>query len=391
MKVRPTSRRHVKARVPNSNGHADRRRRLTRVGAATCAFIVVLLVCASFITVPYEAITPGSTFDVSHLITLPSGIRHADSGSVSLVDVDLVPLRAIDYLFFRFNPDNQIVPTGEILGANTQSTVDEQGLLDMVSAQQAATYVAFQQLGYSIRAQQERVVVYDLLPRSPAALGSSRVSLRVGDIICKFDGDVITSVASLRRSIIHHRVGDRVTIEVERYGQSRMHSVQLRLGALSSKRSGVEVCSVSSASMAQAFRRDAPCLGVVLMPIYHLGNMPFVVKLSAGGIIGPSAGLAFTLGIIRDLDRLSLTNGLSVAATGTIAMDGSIGDVGGVAQKTIEVRNSKASVFFVPTSEFQVAKSRAGPHLRVFPVTSISQVLRDLHTLGGQILRRVPR
>jgi len=51
---------------------------------------------------------------------------------------------------------------------------------------------------------------------------------------------------------------------------------------------------------------------------------------------------------MQELDPADLTGGQKVAATGTMSMDGTVGDVGGVAQKTIAVRAAGASVFFVP-------------------------------------------
>ena len=115
------------------------------------------------------------------------------------------------------------------------------------------------------------------------------------------------------------------------------------------------------------------------------------VDLSSEGIVGPSAGLAFTLGLMQELDPADLTGGLKVAATGTMSIDGSVGDVGGVAQKTIAVRGAGASVFLVPKQEYAVAKSHAGPNLRVYAVSSIAQAIQILESLGGRIARTTAR
>jgi PDZ domain-containing protein len=133
------------------------------------------------------------------------------------------------------------------------------------------------------------------------------------------------------------------------------------------------------------------CIGVDLTQLYSIVHQPFPVNLNAEGIIGPSAGLAFTLGLMKALDPAEMTAGLKIAATGTISLDGSIGDVGGVAQKTISVRNSGAAVFFVPKVEYQLAKANAGGHLRIFPVSTIAQVIHDLEGLGGRIVKEYPR
>ena len=51
-------------------------------------------------------------------------------------------------------------------------------------------------------------------------------------------------------------------------------------------------------------------------------DYPFDVDIDSGTIGGPSAGLAFTLGMIDTLSAGELTGGKKVAATGTIEIDG---------------------------------------------------------------------
>lgn len=378
--------------MPREHNPRTRRvHRYRRVGWALFAFLVVVIVGASVVSVPYEAITPGSTVNVAKLISVPKAQRHYASGSVSLVDVNLVPLRAIDYLFFRLNGDNQVVPQASVLGSESQQTYDEQGVLDMLSAQQAATYVALRELGYSVKSVQRNVVVYATVPGSPAAPESARPLLRAGDIIAAINGHAIANLASMKRELSRFHPGTKVTFSLRLYGQSKTRAVPLVLGVLTGSGGANDQCRTVPMNTATYTHSGSPCLGVVLMPIYRFANIPFAVNLSAEGIIGPSAGLAFTLGLIKELDAKSLTGGRQVAATGTIGMDGAIGDVGGVAQKTIAVQRSGATVFFVPKVEFRVAVAHAGTHLKVFPVSTISQVIHDLEGMGGGILKRVGR
>ncbi len=393
VKDHQTSRRRETARDTDPIGRIEARRRNLRLGVVSAIVIVTLVIVASVVTVPYEAITPGSTVEISKLISIPGQPPPPTSGSVSLVDVNLVPLRAINFLFFRLNPDNQIVSNGQILGTNSQAIYDEQGVLDMASAQQAATYVALRQLGYAISARPTGVAVYEIESHSPAATAASEGSLEVGDVIQDVGGVAVSDSASLREELLRYRIGEPVALTVHHFGHSKRHAVVIRPGQLSAKGAGGEVCIPRTGIIDRSIRArtGTPCLGVVLMPMYQVVNQPFPINLDAEGIIGPSAGLAFTLGIIQKLDLLDLTHGLAIAATGTIAMDGAVGDVGGVRQKTIAVRNDGASVFFVPKSEFRLAQANAGPKLRVFPVASISQAIQDLERLGGRIFKRPPR
>jgi PDZ domain-containing protein len=88
---------------------------------------------------------------------------------------------------------------------------------------------------------------------------------------------------------------------------------------------------------------------------------------------------------MQELDPANLTGGRKIAATGTMSIDGTVGDVGGVAQKTIAVRGAGASVFLVPPQEYAVAKAHAGGHLKVYAVSTIGQAVHILESLGGRI------
>ncbi len=57
-------------------------------------------------------------------------------------------------------------------------------------------------------------------------------------------------------------------------------------------------------------------------------DFPFPVSINSDNIGGPSAGLAFTLGILNTLTGGELTGGRTIAATGTIRPDGRWGTWG---------------------------------------------------------------
>ena len=100
------------------------------------------------------------------------------------------------------------------------------------------------------------------------------------------------------------------------------------------------------------------------------------------GIGGPSAGLAMTLGIIDELSKVPITGHLKIAATGTIDPQGNVGDVGGVAEKTIAVENAGATVFFVAT-DLGVAREGRFERAHDRPVATLDQALAAIKRLGG--------
>ena len=79
-------------------------------------------------------------------------------------------------------------------------------------------------------------------------------------------------------------------------------------------------------------------------------ELPFDVDIDTGSIGGPSAGAAFTVTLLDELTKGDLLHG-DVAMTGTIALDGTIGAIGGLTQKAEAVRQAGVDVFLVPKTQ----------------------------------------
>jgi PDZ domain-containing protein len=109
-------------------------------------------------------------------------------------------------------------------------------------------------------------------------------------------------------------------------------------------------------------------------------KLPVPIMIDAGGVGGPSAGLAFALDIVRELGR-NVTHGHKIAATGEIALDGSVGPIGGVKQKTLGARKAGVDAFLVPAGENAREAQRYADGLRIIPVKNFPQALRALATL----------
>jgi PDZ domain-containing protein len=347
----------------------------------------VAALVASFVPVSYDAITPGSASNVNSMIGVPSAHAHQHRGGVLLVDVNLVQsLRAIQYAFFWLNNDNQLVPSGELTGSATATQYQEQGVIDMATAREAATVVALQTAGYRVSAAPNGVVNYQPLAGSPGA-----TALKVGDVITAIDDRSTLSFQALDAAVAARAPGERVTLDVHFFGAKTSRQVKLRLGELrgssSSAASGTCVPFGSTRGGVALLERGRPisCIGLYFDQLYKTVNLPFSVNLNSEGIIGPSAGLAFTLGLLQKLDPLDLTGGHLVAATGTMSVNGQVGDVGGVAQKTVAVRNAGAVLFLVPPQEYAVAKAHAGTRLKVVAVSTIGQAIAALKRIGGHI------
>jgi PDZ domain-containing protein len=112
-----------------------------------------------------------------------------------------------------------------------------------------------------------------------------------------------------------------------------------------------------------------------ILGILAVDNFPFPVTISVSDIGGPSAGLMWALGLDDLLTPGDLTGGRTVAGTGEIFPDGTVGPIGGVENKVAAAKGAGATVFLVPAGEnYRDARAVAGD-LRLVPVHSFQDAL----------------
>ena len=344
------------------------------------AVIIVGGWIAAKVSVNYYVLTPGDATPVSQYIEVPAADTHALTGTILLTDVFVTQLNALSYLRYKyFDSDSEVISGPELLGG----TVNEnqyltQGYLQMAQAQSFATAAALTHLGYAVTSTNAGALVYGIEPKSPA-----QKSLQVAQVITGLNGQATPSDCALVGALHGLTPGSTVTLSVE---QSSINSVgDFVPGPVVQK-------PVTLAAPPKGLV-DSGC-GPPTKPTAYLGidpqtqqdwHFPVKVTVHTQNIGGPSAGLAMTLGIIDKLSSGRLTGHRIVAATGTIDQKGNVGDVGGVAEKTISVERAGATVFFVPSVEYKAAESKATPQLHVYAVNNVDQVLRILERLGGTV------
>jgi Lon-like protease len=326
-------------------------------------------------------ITPGDASPVGQYIEVPQADIHAISGNILLTDVFVSQLNALAYLRYRFlDSNNEIVPSEELLGPSTSnSEFVDQGYLEMTQAQSFATAAALSHLGYTVTSSNVGALIFGIVPGSPAAS-----ALKVGQVITAVNGTPTTSQCGLIEALHNYAPGTTVTLSVEQSTISDVGSFvngpvvdkPVKL-AKAPKASVVDFCGGPPITQTAFVGVDAET--------QQDWQFPVKVTVHTQNIGGPSAGLAMTLGIIDKLSDGQLTGGHVVAATGTIDQNGNVGDVGGVAEKTIAVERAGATVFFVPKVELKTAEAKAGPQLHVYAVSNLNQVLQILERLGGKV------
>ena len=123
-------------------------------------------------------------------------------------------------------------------------------------------------------------------------------------------------------------------------------------------------------------------IGIGIVEQVRVTHLPVHVKFLFHDIGGPSAGLAFTLDIYDALSGRHLLDGHRIAVTGTISLDGQVGPIGGIKQKTIGAIQAGADTFLVPAGDnYRGALAEAHGRIKIISVKSFQQALRAIRAL----------
>lgn len=307
----------------------------------------------------YVALYPGPAEDTLRIVEVPDERTYASSGEILLttvaVDTELDPLewlRTAVSSRVRQVPREVLYPPGA-----GEDDVRRQNVAQMDESQVLAAGAALRALGHTVDLDPKGAEVVEVDPEMPAGR-----TLTGGDVIVEVNGRPVTDAAAAADAIASFEAGTEVQLEILRDGERL--EVPVTVAADPSDPGRVEI-------------------GAVLRD--HI-VLPVDVRIDAGQVGGPSAGLMFALAIVDVLGPDDLTGGRVIAGTGTIDLDGSIGAIGGIRQKVLGALEREdgraASVFLVPAENLREARGApVGEDILLVPVATLSDALDALRQL----------
>lgn len=322
------------------------------------SMITAVVVGSLMIHVPYVIESPGNLYTTGDRISISGAEPFPTNDKIDLVTVSLdTRVTAFEKFLADHNGDDIVVPAPEVLGTQTPAQNDALNVALMTQSKDAAVLVALRKLGYDLHP--TGAVVQETVPGAPAD-----GVIKVAETIVAVDGKPVTGKDDLHTVLSTYKPGDQVKVTLESATDRSPRTVEVKLGD-------------NPNSPGVAF------LGVAPGDRLDNLNLPIKVTVESGQIGGPSAGLAFTLGILDLLTPGDLTAGNEIAATGTIDVDGTVGPIGGIASKVTTVARRHVKYFLVPVDDANEAKAHAPRDLQIVPVRSLDDALTFLATIGG--------
>jgi len=343
------------AAPPDSRHRPFVRRLFTPAAALTGgAVLLVIVVTLELVSSRDYIFLPDKAHPVAPLVKVAGGHDPTGTGGIYFVDVVVRKATLLEQIFGGLHSGADLYPAGEVVPPGTSSQTEEQvNAAEMRTSQQVAAAVALRALGKKVTTSEDGALVSQVEPGFPAAGG-----LRPTDVIVGVDGKPVHSPDDVSRVMAGAPVG------------TPFHFAILRSG----KRVAVPLTTVAAA---KGSKRGV--VGVLLEPNESI-KLPLRVAIDAHGVGGPSAGLAFALDLLQELGR-NVDHGHKIAATGEIFLDGRVGPIGGIKQKTIGAREAGVDAFLVPAGQNAVDARKYAHGLRIIPVKNFQQALQALATL----------
>ncbi|AXJ11495.1 PDZ domain-containing protein [Arthrobacter sp. PM3] len=242
-------------------------------------------------------------------------------------------------------PEELLFPTGV-----TKEQSQQESATAMTTSQENAVASALKELNIPFGQKMEVAG----LPDGSASKGL----LQTGDVLVSINGKPITGLGVVQAELAAGN-GKPVKVIVDRSG------------------SQVPVTITPAKNSSGRY-----ILGVLLQ---YKFTFPFDVKISLDKVGGPSAGMMFALGIIDTVTPGDLTGGKHIAGTGTIAPDGAVGPIGGIAQKMLGARSGGATLFLAPAANCDDVVGHIPDGLQVVKVENLTDARKavELAASGG--------
>lgn len=329
-------------------------------------FVVILLMLGGmFYSLPYYVTKPGMAKELKPIVKVQNGYH--EKGDFMLTTVRMGRANVFSLAEAKLRKYEEIYPAEMILDkTETEDEYTVRQLYMMANSKQNAIDVAYHKAGLPVHYKYKGIYVLNVMPDMPAS-----GKLQAGDRIFKVDGQTFTSSQEFSAYVEKKQVGEEMNFTFSRKKQTKTVKIAV-----------------------QRFKQDPNKIGIgiSLVDDKEILVKPDV-KVNTDEIGGPSAGLMFSLEIYNQLTETDLTKGYRIAGTGEIAVDGSVGPIGGIDQKIVAADQAGAEIFFSPnehgahTSNYQDAKKTAkaiGTKMKIVPVDTFDEAVAYLEKIPAK-------
>lgn len=310
-------------------------------------YFFVLIVCV--VKLPYYIDAPGGLINVSNRVEIDGAYK--SEGSLNLAYVTEYNATIPMLILSLFNKDWTV----NKLGTKEEKQYYEDSLIrDKLWIKEAysnAVILAYQKANKEVIITNTDIYVVYLLDQA-------KTDLKIGDKIISVDGNNISTKTDLSDALKNKKSKDKIEIIVVNNNKEYTRYATL-------------------------FEIEGTLIvGFVPAEINDYSVNPNIKIHYESSESGPSGGLMISLAIYNALIKEDITGGYTIVGTGTIDLDGNVGEIGGVEYKIKGAVKEKADIFLIPAGEnYEEAKKIVKENdykITLVPVSTFDEALEYL-------------
>ncbi len=314
------------------------------------------------------AAVPGDDSDQS-VITVTGAQTYPAEGALRMTTVSVsgcpgYPVTLFDVVGAWLSPNKTILERDQVCPPSlSQQDVEETNQAQMTSSQNTAVVAALMETGMATR------MVLTVEGTGP---DQTEGLLQKGDVLTSItpaggQATPTTTYTALRELLTTIPAGTAVELGIERDGEPM-------------------TVSLTTITPPDANSDGAPDSEGSLLGVYLSAEADSDIEATFGlsKVGGPSAGSMFALGIVDELTPGDLTGGKDIAGTGTIALDGSIGPIGGIEQKMAGAKTDGSGYFLAPASNCADVVGNVPDGLEVYAVSTLHEAVTTVEAIAAE-------
>ena len=279
---------------------------------------IALMIIVIEIELPYYIEAPGGTINLSKRI---DNNYNKKNGSLNMLYVTEYKGNIVTVLL------SKIIKSWDLYEISNQQISNEdsediylRNKVMLENSIQNATFVAYNYAGKKIDIKDKQNIIIATTKNN---------GLEIGDIVLSIDDLEVDNIKTIKDYLNTLNTNDNVNIKIKRNAKEKIITVTLDEDKL---------------------------LGIMLVTNYKYDINDDLNIAFKSGEGGSSGGLILSLGIYSEITGIDILKGRNIAGTGTIDIDGNVGEIDGVKYKIAGAVKNKMDVILVSPYNYEEAK-----------------------------------
>ena len=309
--------------------------------------LVIVGIIANY-PLPYYIEAPGGTIDITNRIDIDGG--YVSKGSLNLLYVTEYRGNVMTYLMGLVLPNFDIEKQEERQISNESAQdIYIRNRVMLENSIDNATILAYRHANKTVNITGYNNVIL---------ANYNDNDLKIGDNIISIDNVKVSNLIDIKNELDKKEANQTITIGIRR--DNKEHSFKVKLD-------------------------DEKKLGIIVQTDYEYELDPEINIKFKTSESGSSGCIILALSIYNAITSEDITHGLKVAGTGTIDIEGNVGEIGGVKYKIMGAVRNKMDLVFVPAANYDEAMEVKKEHnydIDIIKINTFEEALNYLNNLS---------